>query len=262
MIDWRSLFIPRSRTDPEIECCLRATALPIHETMNRAPTRSTGFPFRLPALVALVLILVVGPFLLFGSRIEEWTRLALEQGRNAGVTAQILCVLLLASDVLLPVPSSVVSAACGAWWGLWLGSALSALGMILGSCLGYGLGRWAGTGRLGMGPGEEAKLHRLYARYGEWITVILRPVPVLAEASAIFAGLSRMSWTRFLGLSILANVVVSLFYAGAGVLIGGHSEAAGFIALILVLALAAGVLKATLFRPGDRSRRTTTGDST
>ena len=149
--------------------------------------------------------------------------------------------LLLASDVILPVPSSVVSTACGAGWGLWLGGTISTLGMSLGSVLGWGLGRWAGQGTVSrwLGEDETARIGRLYARYGNWIVVILRPVPVLAEASAIFAGLSRMPFGRYLVLSVVANAIVSLFYAGAGALIRRSAPGAAFLVLILMLAVAA-----------------------
>ena len=45
---------------------------------------------------------------------------------------------------------------------------------------------------------------------------MLRPVPVLAEASCLFAGASRMAWGRFAMLASLANLGISLAYAAAG----------------------------------------------
>jgi membrane protein DedA with SNARE-associated domain len=53
-------------------------------------------------------------------------------------------------------------------------------------------------------------------RYGHWALILFRPVPVLAEASVFFAGLSRMSRTRFLALVALSNLGISAVYAATG----------------------------------------------
>jgi uncharacterized membrane protein YdjX (TVP38/TMEM64 family) len=191
---------------------------------------------KLAVVVTLVLTAIIAPFVLFGARFEEWAQALLANG--AGVAARVACVLLLAADVVLPVPSSLVSTASGILWGGWIGALLSTLGMTLGSILGYGLGHWAGAG-VGrwLGADEELRLRRLHARHGDWTVVVSRPLPVLAEASAVFAGMSRMRFARFVTLSVAANAVVSIFYAALGTLIARRSEA---IALpLLVAALAA-----------------------
>jgi uncharacterized membrane protein YdjX (TVP38/TMEM64 family) len=210
-------------------------------------------PKRSILLGAIVLALVIVPFILFGDRIEAWSHTVLLDRRPAGPWPAVLCVVLLVSDVLLPVPSSLVSTACGLWWGLWAGTALSALGMTLGSVLGYAIGRYAQSARRWVGEAEVARLERLFARHGEWIVVVLRPVPVLAEASAVFAGFSRMAIGRYMALSVAANVCVSLFYAGLGALIQRRAPAAGMLVLLLLLAgvAVAGIVarRAGLARP-------------
>jgi len=166
-----------------------------------------------------------------------------------------MCVLLLASDVFLPVPSSLVSTVCGMWWGVWLGTVVSTIGMTLGSVLGYGVGRWMGAGRVErwLGAEESQRLARLYARHGPWIVVILRPVPVLAEASTFFAGLSRMPATPFLVLSVAANLIVSIFYAALGDALRRFSPTAAFVLLIVVLALAVASYLRLRHRPDPRA---------
>jgi uncharacterized membrane protein YdjX (TVP38/TMEM64 family) len=203
-------------------------------------------------VIAVLLVAIVAPFVLFGDRIEGWIRMLVSSPRP-GAIARALLVSLLAADVLLPVPSSLVSLACGMWWGPWLGGLLSTLGMTLGSGLAYGLGRWLGTAsiRRWVGPREAERVDRLYARHGDWIVALLRPVPVLAEASAVFAGVSRMAWWRFLVLSFLANSTISAFYAAAGSLLARL----GFGLEILMLLAALGLV--TLL--WARARRAGTG---
>jgi len=193
-------------------------------------------PSRTLLLGIALAILVIVPFVLFGDRLEAWAHALLLDRRPAGFAPRALCVLLLAGDVVLPVPSSVLSTAAGLWWGLWQGALLSTLGMQLGSWLGFWLGLRATALRRWVGDDEASRLHRWFARHGEWIVVTLRPVPVLAEASAVFAGFSRMRAGRFSALSLVANACVSLFYAAAGALLGRNTPGTGMLLLLLVLA--------------------------
>ena len=188
----------------------------------------------------LLAAFVIVPFILFGDRLEAWAHVMLLDRRPTGWWPRVLCVGLLIGDVVLPVPSSLVSAAAGLWWGLWQGTLLSLAGMQLGSWFGYWLGARATALQRWVGEDEAARLHRWFTRHGEWIVVTLRPVPVLAEASAIFAGFSRMSVARFSVLSLVANLCVSLFYAAAGALLGRHTPGSGILLLLLILAAIAG----------------------
>ena len=57
---------------------------------------------------------------------------------------------------------------------------------------------------------------RAAERYGDWVIIVLRPVPVLAEASLVFAGMAGMGGRRFAMLTSCANLGVSAAYAGVG----------------------------------------------
>lgn len=63
---------------------------------------------------------------------------------GGGVLAAACGVGLLVADVVLPVPSSLLMIAHGAWFGAAVGSALSLAGGVGAALAGYGLGRWAG----------------------------------------------------------------------------------------------------------------------
>lgn len=167
----------------------------------------------LAALLALVLI----PFFLFEDR---FTAIAVEVSRGglAGAAAAGAIAGLLALDVLLPVPSSLVSTAAAALLGFWLGAGVCWIGMMAGSFAGYGLGRWAARGfvqRLVGGEGLE-RAGRMSARYGDWAIVLCRAVPVLAEASVILAGITGMKTPRFLLVVAPSNLGIALAYAAVG----------------------------------------------
>jgi uncharacterized membrane protein YdjX (TVP38/TMEM64 family) len=198
----------------------------------------------------VVLAAVIVPFVLWGDALEAWTRATLLAHRPAGWAPRAACVLLLAGDIVLPVPSSIVSAAAGMWWGVAEGAALSLLGMQLGSWAGYAIGARAAAVRRWIGEDAAARLDRAYARHGEWMVMTLRPVPVLAEASAVFAGFAHMHAGRYTAMSLAANAVVSLAYAGAGALVGRDASGAAMLVVFGVLVLGSAAFSLARRRAG------------
>jgi len=164
------------------------------------------------ALVLLVLL----PFLFYGERITAWTMQLLDS-RASRAAAAIALGGLLALDIVLPLPSSAVSTAAGALLGLWPGALVSWTGMTTGCVAGYAAGaRAAGSARRLVGSEELKRVSQSAARHGDWMVILFRSVPVLAEASVIFAGITRIPFGRFLILSALSNAGISLAYAAVG----------------------------------------------
>lgn len=182
------------------------------------------------AAAALLLALILVPFLLW-----ERAFTALGQGLVGGAGAAsrpavaAAIVALLAADVVLPVPSSLVSAGAAAMFG-WAGGALIWLGMTLGAVAGYALGRGAGRplGARLLGRRELERAERIAGGGSAGATLVLcRAVPVLAEASTVAAGLGGMAVGRFLAVTGAANAGIALVYAGAGSLASDY--AGGFL---------------------------------
>ncbi|MCC6539958.1 MAG: VTT domain-containing protein [Bryobacterales bacterium] len=185
---------------------------------------------RLPWIAAAMLAAILIPFFLWEEPILAW----FETWRAAPPSAAMAALLaaLLAADILLPVPSSLVSTAAGALLGFLPGALVSWAGMTAGSFIGYALGRGAAASRW-LPEADRARLARAQARYGDWLVIVFRSVPVLAEASAVFAGAAGMARGRFFTLAALANLGISLVYAGAGAFAAGRES--------FLLALAAAV---------------------
>jgi len=180
------------------------------------PKQHTGLRWTLIGLAAAALVIV--PFLVFGEQLEGWTRQLVEGPRqNPGVVALLLGGLL-GSDILLPVPSSIVSTACGLFLGFVRGSLVSWGGMVVSCLAGYVLAATLGRPFVSRMVGEHAMHHfeQLRERYGDWVIILARPIPVLAEISVLFAGLGRMPFWRFVWLSTLSNLGISMVYAGIG----------------------------------------------
>lgn len=96
--------------------------------------------------------------------------------------------------------------------------------------MGYVLGARAGaaTVRRLAGEAELERVARAAERHGHWFLLLFRGVPVLAEASVVFAGLSRMSPHRFLVTCALSNLGISASYAAVG---ASSMEAGSFLLL-------------------------------
>jgi uncharacterized membrane protein YdjX (TVP38/TMEM64 family) len=167
-------------------------------------------------LWVLLIGLVLLPFFLFESQFNELAARMTEGGTpRALVGAGVLA--LLALDVFLPVPSSIVSTGAGVLLGFWQGAAVVWLGMMAGCVVGYAVG-FRGSGAAGRLVGTESleRAGQLMARYGDVTIVLCRPVPVLAEASVVFAGLVRAPFGRFARLTALSNLGIALGYTAFG----------------------------------------------
>jgi uncharacterized membrane protein YdjX (TVP38/TMEM64 family) len=169
------------------------------------------------AVIWVVLIgLVLVPFFLFEAQFNAFAA-QMTRSDTATWLASSSIFGLLALDVFLPVPSSIVSTAAGVLLGFWRGAAIVWAGMMVACVMGYALGaRASGLARRFVGDAGLARADRLLQRYGDWTIVICRPVPVLAEASVIFAGLVGAPFAHFLALTALSNLGIAVGYAAFG----------------------------------------------
>ncbi|NBF09275.1 3-dehydroquinate synthase [Pseudomonas sp. Fl4BN1] len=166
--------------------------------------------------------LVVASFLLFEQQIQQMLHHLgsfLPTDPLQRTSLALLLVALLALDVLLPVPSSLVALLAVAALGAIGGYLVIFIGLCLGACLGYWLG--AGYFRLlsswlGLRtwqPGQMAY------RLSTLSLICLRGVPVLAETSVLAAGMQRYPLRQFLLVTTLANAGLALAYAAIGSLL-------------------------------------------
>ncbi|HEY3497277.1 MAG TPA: VTT domain-containing protein, partial [Polyangiaceae bacterium] len=150
-------------------------------------------------LAVLLLALILVPFLLGESAVFDASRRLLsEPGSRPWLGA--LVVGLLAADLFLPIPSSFVAAGAVAAFGGIFGGTVVWLGLTAAALLGYAVGRYGGAAlalRV-VGAAELARAERLHQRFGALVLIVCRGVPVLAEASTVFAGALRMRLAHFM----------------------------------------------------------------
>jgi membrane protein DedA with SNARE-associated domain len=200
-------------------------------------------------LLALLAVVTV-PFLLFGEAIDGLTQSAMT-GTTSRTVATAAGFSLLAADVVLPVPSTLVITVLGALLGSAAATLVAAAGLSFGCVLGYWLGRRLGHDftRRAMGAEDFSYLARQLERRGVVVLALCRPVPVLAKASVIAAGATGMPAGKVLAVTTLANLGFAAVYACLG---AAAASASGFIlalAASISLPLAAILIAQTLRRP-------------
>jgi uncharacterized membrane protein YdjX (TVP38/TMEM64 family) len=167
-------------------------------------------------LIGLMFALIIIPFLIFEKQFEAlgtW----LAEGHASGWLSATTIAGLLALDVFLPVPSSIVSTGAGVLLGFWRGAAVIWLGMTVGCAIGYAFGaKAAGTARRLVGEDGLTRANQIMDRHGNWALVVCRPIPVLAESSVVFAGLVRSPLRPFVWMTTLSNLGIALAYAAVG----------------------------------------------
>jgi uncharacterized membrane protein YdjX (TVP38/TMEM64 family) len=200
------------------------------------------------ALIWITLIVfVLVPFFLFEDRFNAFAE-TVTRGETARWIVASSIFALLALDVILPVPSSIVSTAAGVLLGFWSGTAVVWSGMMVACVFGYALGaRASAVARRFVGDEGLLRAERLVARYGDWTILVCRPVPVLAEASVIFAGIIRAPFTRFAWLTAASNLGVALGYAAFGAFsMRVDSFLLAFIGALIIPGIIIGVAKLAL----------------
>ncbi len=151
--------------------------------------------------------------------------------------AALIGILLLAADVFLPVPSSMIMFANGTLFGFVGGSALSIVGGVGAAMIGYWMGQ-KGKGLLDkwIRPQDFAVGDRFFARWGISSVIVSRPVPLIAETISVAAGAGNLGWKKMLLGSLLGTVPTAIAYAGAGAY--AQSFDAGIYAFLAVIGVA------------------------
>jgi uncharacterized membrane protein YdjX (TVP38/TMEM64 family) len=156
---------------------------------------------------------------------------------QAGALAGFAGICLLVVDVALPVPSSLVMIAHGVLFGVPLGTLLSLVGSTGAVLVGFAIGRRGGPllARL-MTIEELEQAERLLTRWGVLAIIVTRPIPLLAETTAIVVGTSRLGWGRTTLAALAGSLPGALLYALAGAGAASFQNAALVFGLVLLVA--------------------------
>ncbi len=160
---------------------------------------------------------------------------------GGGIGIAALGVGLLLVDVLIPVPSSLVMTAQGALFGFLGGTALGLAGSVGATLVGFGIGRRGSrliNRYVGASNARAADQSRSLIRHlGPLAIIVTRPLPILAETTAIVAGSTAMTWRQAVGGSLIGCLPAAAIYSAAGAFASDVST--GLLVFPIVIALAA-----------------------
>ncbi|MCA9270609.1 MAG: VTT domain-containing protein [Planctomycetales bacterium] len=173
--------------------------------------------FRPLVLIVLALLTPLLPFLAWAQEINAWYQHYVDHPPSP-LTTTLLVIGSLATDIFLPVPSSVVSTLAGSQLGAGGATAASFVGMSLGAVLGFAVARaWGRPIACWFSKADDlARMEELTRRLGPTVLVVTRGVPILSEAGVLLVGMNRMPWRQFLPPVLLANLGLSAAYAISG----------------------------------------------
>lgn len=166
--------------------------------------------------ITIVLVITIIPFLIFGKQIEtlvhRWIDLPMSNLQVGLIVAGLLW-----ADIILPVPSSVVTTFAGAKLG-WFGASLASnLGMTCAAITAFALGRL--SNRVGFGCLSTAQVaigEASVRNWGPWAIVLSRGIPLVAEIVLIYVAAKRMPFRHFFWPTLFANSAICLGYALLG----------------------------------------------
>lgn len=177
-------------------------------------------PRRDRSLLGIVLVgflATLVPFAILGSAFEDRLMTLVRMDWPPVPLIGVVIGLLMA-DILLPVPSSSIITYAGANLGILLGTVASWIGLTAGACLGFAAARrlsvhLSNVARVSLDGTSPAPPHQARA---EFLLLVSRPLPIVAEACVISLGLTNLEWRRFLGPVLLGNLIVAAGYAALG----------------------------------------------
>lgn len=165
-------------------------------------------------------ILVLGTWMIWGGGWSEHFSFAgsVRWLEGTGPWAWVAGILLLASDLVLPVPGTVVVSALGYVYGTLLGGVVATIGLMAAGLLGYGLGRMFGErfARRWLGDRDFEMGRRLFECGGGWVVALSRALPILPEVISCTAGLVRMPFRRFVTALACGSVPMGFLFAAIG----------------------------------------------
>ncbi|KHE93981.1 MAG: VTT domain-containing protein [Candidatus Scalindua rubra] len=155
-------------------------------------------PYLRRVIVIIIALLVpIVPFLIIGEIPgEKWLSRTDDNAFLFGLTGASL----LTSDILLPIPSSIIGTFLGARLGIVSGWVWTWSGLMVGNLIGFAAGKY-------LLKSIKVEMSETPTRV---ILFLSRPVPVFAEAAAITAGAANISIRQFLIACAAGNAI----YAG------------------------------------------------
>jgi len=168
--------------------------------------KSIVYPLVITILITIVVFLAFPQLeFYFSTKLNVLTHYHLQFG--------LVSLLLLASDIVLPVPASLVMYMNGYVLGAITGATVSLAGLLLGAVTGYCLGNIGGK-RFNAANNSQAAA--LVAKYGAVAILLSRGIPIISESVCIVCGYNKMPFKQYFILNLVGYIPLCLLYAFFG----------------------------------------------
>lgn len=158
--------------------------------------------------------------------------------KGKGVLAALMSISLLATDVVFPIPSSIIMVANGAMFGALLGSTISMIGMLIATVLGFFIGQKGEIYLSNFVSDEEQAVGiRLMNKWGILAIILTRSIPVLSESIIVMSGFMGMRFKQIIVPSILGLLPSVIIYAITGAYAVNLESNLLSLGLVLLIAL-------------------------
>jgi len=186
-----------------------------------------------PILISSLLVVLI--FIIF-SNLEGQFQVMLTQLRERTNDYIFYSILILSSDIVLPVPSSIVMYLNGSVLGLYLGFLTSYVSVILTAFVGYLLGMFTS---LGVRKSKESETQAFMKKYGYLAILVTRGIPILSESVCFVSGFKRYNFKLYLLLNLVGYIPICLIYAYFGNIGGNENQflLSFFFSILLSLTL-------------------------
>lgn len=196
---------------------------------------------RLFGLFSALLVIFLSIWLIWGPSLEHWNspESIIQSFQNRPDQFGIIACLLLMSDLLLPIPNTIIMTALGLSCGLWKGILFAFTGQMLAGLSGYGVGRLFSK-RLALkllGEKDHLLGTDLLKKNGFWVIAATRALPLLPEALSVSAGLLKMPFLHFISALACGSFAVSVIFVAIGAKLGQHSAWALALSVLIPVTL-------------------------
>ena len=193
-------------------------------------------------ILLVVVVLLVLPLVTVAARqgplesqLAEW-----KQSPPSSLMLVLLLIAALASDILLPVPSGPLITLAGGQLGVAVTAIAAWLGLMLGGLVAFAIAkRWGHAAAAKFASADELqRLVQVARKHDVGLILITRPLPILAEAAVLVAGVLDVEWRRLVASLAVGNAVVAVTFAALGQQAAEQEWMAIAIVLSVVLPLA------------------------
>lgn len=166
----------------------------------------------------IVLIILICWLALEFTGVLDFENILEKLDKTQKVTAATVLIALLALDIFIPIPSTIIMPLGGTFFGIFLGTLIISFGSMLASIIGYWIGRTGGRKLVWkiISEQEIREMEQWSKLYGKWPVILAKTLPMMAETVSISAGIAKMRFSSFFFFTLIGTIATSFAYVAAG----------------------------------------------